>query len=172
MTVHVYNHFMYGHTYVTSVNITWSVSNLVPKFMDSIHSIERPVMWGCGQHLQAWTKSSQVNKHLKKVFPPTKLCPFTEHFFSWQAMMDFGRIKGLIQMNPTAVKLFMWQKSSKQINKKWQIFKTLPTVHCTFLIQYTDVWFKSGNIKVTNQSHHSHKNALIPGCFAGCATWA
>lgn len=36
--------FLYAHTYVTPVNITWSVSNLVPQFMDSIYSIKRPVM--------------------------------------------------------------------------------------------------------------------------------
>lgn len=40
----VHSLFLYAHTYVTSVNITWSVSNLVPQFMDSIHSIERPIM--------------------------------------------------------------------------------------------------------------------------------
>lgn len=32
-----------AHTY-GAVNITWSVSNLVPEFVDSVHGIQRPIM--------------------------------------------------------------------------------------------------------------------------------
>lgn len=63
---------MYAHTYVGSVNITWSVSNLVPQLMDSVHFIEGPIMWGRGQHLQAWTESSRINKDPEKGFSPNQ----------------------------------------------------------------------------------------------------
>lgn len=63
---------MYAHTYVASVNITWSVSNLVPQLIDSVHCVERPVMWSRGQHLQAWTESSRINKDPEKGFSPNQ----------------------------------------------------------------------------------------------------
>lgn len=32
-----------AHTY-GAVNITWSVSNLVPEFVDPVHGVQRPIM--------------------------------------------------------------------------------------------------------------------------------
>lgn len=108
VSIHSLFMYVYAHTYVTSVNITWSVSNLVPQLLDSIHSIERPVMRGRGQHLQAWTDGEFTGKQAstKGLFPPIKLCvPLLKILFSWHSISDFlGRIKRLIIINPNSCK--------------------------------------------------------------------
>lgn len=60
-----------AHTY-GAVNITWSVSNLVPEFVDSLHGIQGPIMWGRRQDLQTWMESSRVNVHPEEDFPVPK----------------------------------------------------------------------------------------------------
>lgn len=55
-----------AHTYIISINMTCSVPKLVQKLRDSVHRIQRPVVWGGCQHLKAWRRGGVRNSQSRE----------------------------------------------------------------------------------------------------------
>lgn len=76
------------HTYISPINMTCSVPNLVWEAVDPFHWIQRPVVWSWGQHLQAWSKHTHpysihknIHTHAKTLQWQFVVNPASFYFF-------------------------------------------------------------------------------------------
>lgn len=80
------------HTYISPINMTCSVPNLVWEAVDPFHWIQRPVMWSCGQHLQAWAQQTHpyVHKCTHRCKNVTVRCCSQHSIIIWKFLILFA----------------------------------------------------------------------------------